>query len=466
MGRWTIVALLWVVLSLPVSLFAQSSGEREFTAEERDYELFKVFVDTLDQVERNYVEEVDRRELIEAAIRGMIDKLDPYSNYISPDEADQFRDKIESQFGGIGIQITVEDGQLKVLSPLVGTPAYEAGLHAGDEIIEIEGKSTKGISIDEAVRRLKGEVGTKVTMKVRTAYVGKVREVTVERKIIRVNTVLGERRKEDDSWDYMLDPQKKIGYIRITSFSRDTASEMRDALRQLEEQGLRGLVLDLRFNPGGLLTAAVEICDMFVEEGTIVSIRGRNVRERVEKAHRVGTYTNFPIAVLINRYSASASEIVSACLQDHERAIVVGERSWGKGSVQNVIDLEGGRSALKLTTASYWRPSGKNIHRMPDSKDSDEWGVSPNDGYKLKLNDAEMRQLVALRRDKDVIRWTKEDAIEGSEQQPEEGTENKEPEEAEKQPPEQGEKKEEKKFVDRQLEKALSYLSNELVKAE
>lgn len=439
----------------------KSKAER--TREEQDYELFKVFVDTLDQVERNYVQEVDRRELMEAAIQGLLTKLDPYSNYISPDEVDRFRDSLESQFGGIGIQITMDQGQLEILSPLVGTPAYRKGLHAGDAIIEIEGKSTDGISIDQAVKQLKGPAGTSVTIKVRSAFVGEVREVTLKRELIHVETVLGDRRKGDDTWDYMFDSDKKIAYVRITSFSRDTPKELRTALRTLKEQGVRGLVLDLRFNPGGLLNAAVEISDLFISSGKIVSTKGRNVEERVWEAHADGTYEGFPMVVLINRYSASASEILSACLQDHKRAIVVGERSWGKGSVQNVIDLEGGKSALKLTTASYWRPSGKNIHRFPDASESDEWGVSPDPNYEVKLDPSETRTMVDIRRRKDLLSWTRTAAEASSP-----STEKKEPSDEEKKAElEEAEKREEDaKYVDPQLKRALDYLSAEIAKAQ
>ncbi|MDZ4818736.1 MAG: S41 family peptidase [Planctomycetota bacterium] len=367
------------------------------------YELFRSFADTLDQVERNYVKEVDRRELMEAAIKGALSKLDPYSSYIGPDEISGFKSSVESQFGGIGIQITIDDGLLKILSPLVGTPAYRAGIQAGDRVLEIEGKSTKGIDLAEAVRQLKGEAGTSVTITVQSALTGKQKTVSLKREIIRVSTVLGDTHKPNDDWEFMLDPEQKIGYIRLTSFSRETAGELKKALKELSEQNMRGLILDLRFNPGGLLTSAIEVCDLFINDGKIVSTKGRNTPERTWEAKKNGTFDDFPMVILVNRYSASASEIVSACLQDHKRAVVIGERTWGKGSVQNVIELEDGKSALKLTTASYQRPNGHNIHRFPDAKETDEWGVKPNDGYELKLVPAELEQLVEYRRKRDIL---------------------------------------------------------------
>lgn len=367
------------------------------------YELQRLLVDTLDQVERNYVKDVTRRQLVEAAIKGVLEKLDPYSSYISPDELTAFRNSVESEFGGIGIQITIEGGQLKVLSPLVGTPAYRAGLLAGDRILEIDGKSTAGITLDQAVRRMKGEVGTKVTLTVLHPGRAKPEKLTIVRDHIHVETVLGDRRGPDDAWDYMLDPQQRIGYVRLTAFSRNTARELREVMERLQKAKLRGLILDLRFNPGGLLSSAIEVSDLFVANGRIVSTQGRNTPERVWHAHQEGTFTGFPMVVLINRFSASASEIVAACLQDHKRALIVGERTWGKGSVQNVIELEDGRSALKLTTASYRRPNGKNIHRFADAKESEEWGVAPDKGHERRLNDAELLRLVEDRRQRDVL---------------------------------------------------------------
>lgn len=368
-----------------------------------DYELLSVLVDTLDQVERNYVKDISRRELLEAAIEGVLEKLDPYSSYITQEDMSRFRTTVESSFGGIGIQITLEGEQLRVLSPLVGTPAYKAGMMAGDRILEINGESTKGITIDKAVERLKGEAGTQVTIKFQHNDGSAPITTKIEREVIQVETVLGDLRKSDDHWDFMLDREHKIGYLRITAFSRDTADDVRGALQNLQAEGMKALVLDLRFNPGGLLTAAIEISDLFVSDGKIVSTEGRNSEPRVWEAERDGTFEGFPIAVLVNGYSASASEIVAACLQDHDRAVVIGERTWGKGSVQNVIELENGRSALKLTTASYQRPNGHKIHRFPDDDEEDEWGVLPNDGFEIKLNSAETRRLVEYRHDRDIL---------------------------------------------------------------
>ncbi len=270
------------------------------------YELYKVLADTLDHVERDYVKDIDRRELIEAAIEGVIKKLDPYSNYIPPSKLSQFKTSVESEFGGIGIQITMEGGQLKVLSPLVGTPAYKAGILSGDKIVEIEGKSTKGISMEDAVKKLKGKVGTKVNVTVIHPGSDKKEKVDIDREVIQLDTVLGDHRGEKDQWDFMLDPKQKIGYIRISAFSRRTPDELKHAVESLKKAGMKGLIIDLRFNPGGLLSAAITMCDMFISEGAIVSTEGRNSPKRSWEATAPGTYEGFGLAILVNRYSASA----------------------------------------------------------------------------------------------------------------------------------------------------------------
>jgi carboxyl-terminal processing protease len=401
---WLFVLLAaWYGLALQGAA-APSEKPKPSPPKEDYYDLYKMLADTVDQVDRNYVKEVDRREMMEAAIRGVMSRLDPYSVYISPEELAQFRSSVESEFGGIGIHLSTDDGDLRVLSPIYGSPAYRAGILAGDRIVEIDGKSSDGLSIDEAIGRMKGKEGSQIALTVIHAGTDKREHFTLTREMIRVETVLGDHRKPDDTWDFMLDPQAHIGYIRVTAFSRETAGEIRKALTDLQSQKVRGLVLDLRFNPGGLLNSAIEVSNLFISHGRIVSTKGRNTPERVWDAHKDGAFEGFPMVVLVNRYSASASEIVAACLQDHQRAIIVGERTWGKGSVQNIIDLDDGRSALKLTTALYQRPSGKNIHRFPDSKEKDEWGVMPNPGFDCRLTDHELTAMMVDRQRRDVLR--------------------------------------------------------------
>jgi carboxyl-terminal processing protease len=476
---------------------AQAEKPRKLNDDEY-YELFRSFADTIDQVERNYVKEVDRRELLEAAIKGVLTQLDPYSSYIAPEEFSGFKTAVESQFGGIGIQITVEEGQLKVLSPLVGTPAYRAGVQAGDRIVKIEGEATKGLDIEEAIRRLKGEAGTTVTFSVVHALSNEEETVTLKREIIHVDTVLGDKRKPNDKWDFMFDVDRRIGYIRVTAFSRDTAGDLKKALDELVSGDVKGLILDLRFNPGGLLNSAVDVSDMFLPVGKIVSTKGRTAPEKSWDAKKEGTYEGFKMVVLVNRYSASASEIVAAALQDHNRAIVIGERTWGKGSVQNVIELESGKSALKLTTASYQRPNGHKIHRFPEDDENDEWGVKPNDGYEIKLSDRELGRLVQYRRNRDILAAKPRSAqVVNNDSQPSKSDDAKQKEQVEKRDKDAGESPSDTKeksgndvdsgkeaaqegkeksgstksdelrrseFVDQQLRKAVEYLTSELAR--
>ncbi len=225
--------------------------------------------------------------------------------------------------------------------------------------------------------------------------------IEITRAIIELPTVLGDRRKPNDQWDFMLDKDKKIGYIRITRFSQNTADELKKALAQISDEGAKGLILDLRDDPGGLLSAAVDVSDIFLNNGEIVSTKGRNTAPKKYDARRDSPYEDLPMVVLVNQNSASASEIVSAALQDHGRATIVGQRSYGKGSVQNIIDLEDGYSVLKLTVASYYRPSGENIHRFRNAKPTDKWGVTPDKGMEVKLTPSEYIHWAIGRRDRD-----------------------------------------------------------------
>ena len=399
------------------------------------YELMRVFVDTFEEIDRNYVTDIDRRELIEAAIRGMLSELDPYSNYIAPDELATFNEAVEQEFGGVGIRVNFNKPErvIEVTTPIPGSPAYKAGIHAGDRIVEIEGKPVKDFptdrELDTAIEMLRGKPGEEVEVGIIRTGMEETERIKLVRDLIQLETVLGDYHNPDGSWNFMYDSEKKIGYLRLTHFTKRSAEEVRAALKSLLKDGMKGLVLDLRFNPGGLLQSAVEICDMFIQEGVIVSTEGRNSRPRNWTAKRFGTFEQFPMAILVNHYSASASEIVSACLQDHHRAVIIGERSWGKGSVQNVMELEEGKSALKLTTAAYHRPSGKNIHRGPKAKDSDEWGVTPDDGYTVPFSLEQLRGYQGHRQQRDLA---------------------------------SGEKPPQSDFLDTQLEKALEYVRGEL----
>ena len=265
----------------------EAPSEAEIAATEAEYyELMRVFVDTFEQIDLNYVKDVDRRELIEAAVRGMLSKLDPYSNYIGPSDLAEFTEDIRQEFGGVGIHVQWDDEQhaIEVVAPLPGSPAYTAGIRAGDRIVKIEDKEVRefpaGRELEEAVGLLKGPPDVQVQVSIKHPDSDDIEDITLTRAIIQLETVLGDSRNADGTWNYLLDNERKIAYVRLTHFTDRSAEELRAALRSLREAGMEGLILDLRFNPGGLLQAAVEISDMFIESGQIVSTEGRNSRPR------------------------------------------------------------------------------------------------------------------------------------------------------------------------------------------
>lgn len=396
-----------LVIVLVVALQATLAWQRLPVAaqDEETYEFYRLLVDVLDRVERNYVHDVDRKQLLRGAVEGMLRTLDPYSEFISEEDLPEFKEQTEGHFGGVGISVEYDPrtGQLVVISPLPDSPAFRAGIVAGDRIVAVDGEPIKNMSMDEAINRIKGPVGTKVTLSVLHPGAEEPVEITLTREDIKVESVKGWERRPDGGWNWILDPKYGIAYIRITQFTESTADDLKKAIEEAREQGMKALVLDLRFNPGGLLEAAVEVADIFLKAGqTIVSVKGRNVRSAEWKASGRGICQDVPMVVMINHFSASAAEIVSAALQDHKRAIIVGRRSWGKGSVQNIIPLADGRSALKLTTAEYYRPSGKNIHRRPGMTEKDEWGVVPDVEVRAMSPD-ETRRFFEWLRAKDII---------------------------------------------------------------
>lgn len=370
------------------------------------YEWFEPIQDVLWELNKNYVTEPDFEQLQLGAIQGMIDTLDdPYTEFIPRKEIEGFRKATEGSYAGIGAEVNILDGWLTVTSPMVGSPALDAGIQAGDQVRAIDGMTTEGEPIDLSIKRLTGPPDTEV---IATIYrpsagdSGETFDLTLTRKQIQVETVEGLVRREREQWNCMVDPENGIAYIRIGQFTHTTAQEFRDLLVPLVEDGLQGLVLDLRLNPGGSLAAALDVCDVFLSSGMIVSVKGRAGGEEMATAHASGTLPDFPMVVLVNGQSASASEITAGALKDHGRAKVLGTRTFGKGLVQKVEhELESGAGWLKLTTDHYYLPSGKNIHRQPDSE---AWGVDPDEGFYLPLTMAEMRRVVRVQRELQVIR--------------------------------------------------------------
>ncbi len=348
-------------------------------------------------VENYYVEPVKGNDLFLGAMDGIIDKLDSYSEFIPPREYQQFQSYIEQQFGGVGILIegppTTE--RLTVIAPLPGTPAYEAGLQPGDVILSIDEKSTVGLKADDATQLMRGVVGTSVKLSIRRDGQSHPHEVELTRADIQVDSVFGDRIQADSTWNFLLEEDPRIAYIRINVFGERTVEEFQKATRNIKASA-QALVIDLRFNPGGIVSAAVEICDMLLESGRIVSTRGRDTHFNSQHDARPGVDlpVSLPVVVMINEQSASSSEIVAACLQDSGRAKIAGDRSFGKGTVQQVFELDG-QAAIKFTTARYYRPSGANIHRTESLRIEDAWGVLPDKELELKLNE---RQQVNLYR--------------------------------------------------------------------
>lgn len=361
--------------------------------------------EAMELISRASLEPVELRELFENAMQGMLTGFDPHSRYLPPAEYRPLQEDLDQQFGGVGIIVeqNVETGALTVLRPSLGSPAERAGIRAGDVIVAIDGHPAEGIQMSEAVQRIRGRPGTRVRLTVRHVGSDEPVDYELERQIIAVPSVLGDVRDERGGWQFVLADHPRIGYIRIETFGEQTVSELRAALESIAGR-VDGLVLDLRNNSGGLLSAAVETCDLFLASGEIVSIRVRGgaVRDRYEARPGVAFPLHIPMAVLVNQYSASASEIVAACLQDHGRAVVVGQRTWGKGTVQNIYPFEGGRSALKLTVAEYRRPSGTNIHRGEGVDEQQQWGVKPNPGLDVPLEEDEFVQLFRQRRERDL----------------------------------------------------------------
>lgn len=349
-----------------------------------------------------------REILVAQFAEAALSALDPYTVMIWPRRVPDFEKEMTNKFTGIGIEISRRKGLLTVSSLLLDTPAFESGLDAGDVIEAVDGVATKDMSIMCAVRRITGPAGTQVTLTVRRPGEVETRDISITRARIVVSTIRGWQRTERGRWRYMIDDAEKIGYIRIYhGFSESTARDLEKVLGELEREGLRGLVLDLRFNSGGLLDSAAKVVDKFVREGLIVITRPRSwVSSTYLSAHKKGTHPNYPLVILINSSSASASEIVAGALADemHNRAILVGERTHGKGSVQGITRRRpGGGAQLKYTTAYYYLPSGKRVKsrdavRKQGRKD---WGVGPD--IEIKLRSDELKKMIGVQRDNDVL---------------------------------------------------------------
>ena len=377
----TVLGLLLLNLAIGAKVYSESDAN---SAANDPHANLDLFVNVLERIRRDYVDggELTYEELVHGALRGMISMLDPHSEFMPPNKYSHLMDDTEGKFGGVGVHINIQDGYLTVLSPMEDTPAYEAGVMSGDRIVKIEGKNARNISMPEAVDKLRGKPGSKVKMTLFRPSTRKDIEVTLKRALIKVATV-----KDINNERKFTVGENKIGYVRLTQFGESTARDLEEALRKLEVEGMKGLVLDLRHNPGGLLEQAVRVSEKFLAKGElIVTTEGRRENDKRESSGR-SARPDLPLVVLVNRFSASASEIVAGCLKDNQRARLVGEKTFGKGSVQKILPINGQHgAALRLTTSKYYTPSHEVIHGK---------GIKPH--HEVKLS-AEEEELLFLRR--------------------------------------------------------------------
>ncbi len=354
-----------LVLSILFSLSINSA----VIAKNELYEKIDLFGEVLENIEKEYVDEVNQAEIMDSAINGVLQSLDPYSAYMSPELFKEMQTDTRGEFGGLGIEIGMESGVVKVISPIDDTPAAKAGIKAGDYIVQIGGEQVQGKSLLEAVKMMRGPVGTSIDLTVRRKNIKKPLEFKIVRKIIEVQSVNSK----------VLGRNKDLGYIRLKSFNENSDKQFLKSIKDFEKKNkVKGYVLDLRNNPGGLLTQAINITDFFLDDGEIVSTKGRKVSETRKFFARKGDEINGkPIVVIINNGSASAAEIFAGALKDHKRAIILGENSYGKGSVQSIIPLRNG-GGIRLTISKYYLPSGKSISEV---------GVTPDIIVEEQVND-------------------------------------------------------------------------------
>lgn len=374
MGKMTLIRKTATSVAL-VFLGAGMTAIAAETGPSDTYRQLNLFGDVFERVRADYVEKVGDEQLIEAAINGMLTSLDPHSGYLNKKNFQDMQVQTRGEFGGLGIEVTMENGLIKVVSPIDDTPAAKAGLQPGDLITNLDGEPVMGLSLNDAVDKMRGPVDTPIKLTVRRGATGEPFEVTLKRAVIKVQSVRS--RVEDE-----------IGYIRITSFNEQTQSGIEKAVATIEKDTgnkLKGYVLDLRNNPGGLLDQAVAVADDFLEKGEIVSTRGRKQDDAIRYNAKAGDLAHgLPVVVLINNGSASASEIVAGALQDHHRAIIMGTQSFGKGSVQTIIPLPG-HGAMRLTTARYYTPSGRSIQQL---------GITPD----IQVAQAKVEEIAQVQR--------------------------------------------------------------------
>ncbi len=378
---WMFCLFAVVVASVTLSRATPGGGRDD------DYAFVRTLIDIQRQVSNNYVDEIEPAKLRQAAITGLLGELDPFTLYVPPARQEDFDRLLEGSFKGIGVQLNqLDNGTIEVVTPVDGSPAFKAGVMAGDVVLKINGESVEGQRLPDAVKKLAGPLGTEIKLQVRRAT-GEIFDLQMTREEVVVPTARGWGRAADNQWDWFISKDPKIAYLRLTQFTPDSYDAVKTSIDQMLSQGMTGLIMDLRFNPGGRLDQAIKIIDLLVDSGTILSTKGRYRSEQIVRATADVLLPRFPMIVLINEHSASASEVVAGSLKDNKRAIVVGTRSYGKGSVQEVVPLDQNGGELKMTVAYYYLPSGRLVHKK---KDATDWGVEPNIEVKID-EDAQLR---------------------------------------------------------------------------
>ena len=348
--RWIVVGVAAVVAA--TVLHGSTLQAKRAPTDDELYKQLELFSDALSIVQADYVEPPEAQPLIYGALKGMLATLDPYSQFLDPDSYNELKIETEGRFGGLGIEITIKDDLLTIITPIDDTPAYKAGLQAGDRIVKIDGEITRGITLLEAVKKLRGKPGTTVALTILREGDNELKDISVTRDIIKIQSVRAARILEDH-----------IGYIRLSDFRENTPHDLEDALAKLKADHMDGLVMDLRNNPGGLLDVSVSAAELFLDrQQLIVSTKGRLRSQNLEfRSKRTGMVNDLPLVVLVNEGSASASEIFAGAIQDYHRGVIMGTKSHGKASVQTIFPLKDG-SALRLTTSKYYTPAGRMIH--------------------------------------------------------------------------------------------------------
>ena len=432
--------LLILLMAIAVSYACYVRGEQNPYA--------RYVAEGLTTIDENALDRVPDRELFDGAMRGMVGVLnrhgDQHSEFLDQEQADPLRAEIRQQFGGIGVRLGLEGEppRLTIIGlPEPGSPAALENLRSGDRILSIDGRATDGMKMTEVLNRMRGLPETKLRLSIQQADDSEPRSVELVRKVINIESVLGDRRDGEGSWRFQLEADPRIAHIRIESFGDRTAGELERVLETVIQHGAKAVVLDLRNNPGGSLDTAVDVCKMLLPAGKkIVETRGRDqvIREQYSSTED-GQFLGIPMVVLVNQETASAAEIVAACLQDNGRAKVAGQRSYGKGTVQPIFPMQNGKSLLKLTWASFWRPSGSKIHRDGNGTEEETWGVVPDAGHERRLTEQQFEAFLKYRGERDRIGPA-----------PLENTDAKTEESASVE------------FVDEQLVRAVKYLKAEL----